>query len=104
MNFKIELSERLGGEEGRSALSNEKETALKVNAVEKDLRALMKRPCKFFKSGNCKRGDKCKQLGSSEGIVILHHVTMRVRIHFRICSLIIYNPRKSNPHCKNVRW
>lgn len=59
VEFKRDLRERLGGEEGISAVTSEMDNKLKVNAVEKDLRALMKRPCKFLKSG-CKRGDKCK--------------------------------------------
>eukprot|EP00438_Fugacium_kawagutii_P001580 Skav221822 [mRNA] locus=scaffold885:105205:113401:+ [translate_table: standard] len=62
VQFKADLRERLGGEEGVSAVTNEMDSRFKVNAVEKDLRALMKRPCKFFKTG-CKRGDKCKFLG-----------------------------------------
>ncbi|CAE7227802.1 Tiparp [Symbiodinium natans] len=32
---------------------------LKVNLVERDLRALTKRPCKFLKKG-CRKGDKCR--------------------------------------------
>jgi len=59
VHFKVDLRERLGGDEGISAVTDDMGSRLKVNAVEKDLRALMKRPCKFFKSG-CKRGDKCK--------------------------------------------
>eukprot|EP00913_Durusdinium_trenchii_P022503 g21140.t1 len=57
VDFKHELQERLG-EDG--AVSNERGNPLRIDAVEKDLRALMKRPCKFFKAGNCKRADKCK--------------------------------------------
>ncbi|CAE7227798.1 TIPARP [Symbiodinium natans] len=45
----------------RSRMDGKSEDHLRLNLVEKDLRALMRRPCKFFRSTRgCKAGDKCR--------------------------------------------
>ncbi|CAE7942244.1 Clcn3, partial [Symbiodinium sp. KB8] len=45
----------------RSRIDDRSGDPLRLTLVEKDLRALMKRPCKFFKTPRgCKSGDKCR--------------------------------------------
>ncbi|CAE7410768.1 Tiparp [Symbiodinium pilosum] len=54
VEVKASLRERLSDED-----LSDLPLTLKVNLVERDLRALTKRPCKFLKKG-CKKGDKCR--------------------------------------------
>ncbi|CAE7238543.1 Tnks [Symbiodinium sp. CCMP2456] len=59
VSVKADLHERLAEDEQLAEDLKNLGFELKVNMVEKDLRALTKRPCKFLKKG-CRKGDKCR--------------------------------------------
>jgi len=59
VSVKAGLHERLAADEQLAEDLKNLGFELKVNMVEKDLRALTKRPCKFLKKG-CRKGDKCR--------------------------------------------
>ncbi len=65
VHFKVDLSERLGGEEGISAVTDDMGSRLKVNAVESLGEAMSIFPSKAFQ--NCVKTDLAKSQQKSLG-------------------------------------